>query len=97
MGAILSVAAAALAVRDRLPASANTRELAAAGVLMTYGTDILDTYRQVGVYTGSILKGATPATFRCCSRPSSNSFSICRRRNLSALTFARRCWPVPTR
>ncbi len=52
---------ATLAVRDRLPASSNTRELAAAGVLMTYGTDILDTYRQVGIYTGSILKGAKPA------------------------------------
>jgi putative ABC transport system substrate-binding protein len=52
---------ATLAVRDRLPASSNTRELAATGVLMSYGTDILDTYRQVGIYTGSILKGAKPA------------------------------------
>jgi putative ABC transport system substrate-binding protein len=52
---------ATLAVRDRLPTSSNTRELAAAGVLMAYGTDFLDTYRQVGIYTGSILKGAKPA------------------------------------
>jgi len=52
---------ATLAMRDRLPASSNTRELAAAGVLMTYGTDIANVYRQVGMYTGSILKGADPA------------------------------------
>jgi putative ABC transport system substrate-binding protein len=52
---------ATLAIRDRLPASSNTRELAAAGVLMSYGTDIFDTYRQVGIYTGSVLNGAKPA------------------------------------
>ena len=52
---------ATLAIRDHLPASSNTRELTAAGVLMSYGTDILDTYRQVGIYTGSVLNGAKPA------------------------------------
>jgi putative ABC transport system substrate-binding protein len=28
---------------------------------MSYGTDLVDTYRQIGVYTGQILKGAKPA------------------------------------
>ena len=37
------------------------REFAEAGGLMSYGTNIGDSYRQVGVYTGNILKGAKPA------------------------------------
>jgi putative ABC transport system substrate-binding protein len=35
--------------------------MAEAGLLMSYGTDILDMWRQVGAYTGQILKGAKPA------------------------------------
>jgi putative tryptophan/tyrosine transport system substrate-binding protein len=31
------------------------------GGLMSYGTDLADMFRQVGVYTGKILKGAKPA------------------------------------
>jgi putative tryptophan/tyrosine transport system substrate-binding protein len=37
------------------------REFADAGGLMTYGTNVADMYRQVGIYAGSILKGAKPA------------------------------------
>jgi putative tryptophan/tyrosine transport system substrate-binding protein len=37
------------------------REFAEAGGLMSYGTNIVDTFRQVGVYAGRILKGAKPA------------------------------------
>ena len=47
--------------RDRLPASGSSRELVQAGLLMSYGTNLSDMVRQVGVYTGSILKGAKPA------------------------------------
>ena len=50
-----------LAARDRLPTSAFASELAKAGLLMSYGTSLADVFRQVGVYTGSILKGAKPA------------------------------------
>jgi putative tryptophan/tyrosine transport system substrate-binding protein len=47
--------------RDRIPAAYPDRPAVAAGGLMNYGTDIFDMYRQVGVYAGSILKGAKPA------------------------------------
>ena len=52
---------ATLAARDRIPAAYANRDEAAAGGLMSYGTDIADSYRQVGVYTGKILRGAKPA------------------------------------
>src|SRR5439155_3752726 len=51
---------ATLAARHGIPAAHTTREEVEAGGLMSYGTDTLDTYRQVGVYTGQILKGANP-------------------------------------
>lgn len=52
---------ATLAARERLPAAYSAREIVAAGGLMSYGSDLADMSRQVGVYTGSILKGAKPA------------------------------------
>jgi putative ABC transport system substrate-binding protein len=52
---------ATLSARHGIPAAQSTREEVEAGGLMSYGTDILDMFRQVGVYTGQILKGAKPA------------------------------------
>jgi putative ABC transport system substrate-binding protein len=52
---------ATLAARDRVPAIYGSRELVEAGGLMSYGTSVSDMFHQVGVYTGSILKGAKPA------------------------------------
>jgi putative ABC transport system substrate-binding protein len=51
----------ALAARYAVPTMYHFREYAAAGGLVSYGIDPIETYRQVGVYAGRILKGAKPA------------------------------------
>ena len=51
---------ATLTAHDRIPATYANRDIVAAGGLMSYGTDLADLFRQVGVYTGRILKGAKP-------------------------------------
>jgi putative ABC transport system substrate-binding protein len=50
-----------LAARDRLPTSYSARRMTEAGVLMSYGTDIADSFRHAGIYSGRILKGTKPA------------------------------------
>jgi len=52
---------AALAARHAVPTAFSVRDYAEAGGLMSYGTDVTDAWRQVGLYTGRILKGAKPA------------------------------------
>ena len=50
-----------LATFHKVPAAYPVRDYAEAGGLMSYGSNISETFRQMGVYTGRILKGAKPA------------------------------------
>ena len=50
-----------LATHHRIPVTYPLREFVEVGGLMSYGTNPVDSYRQVGIYTGRLLKGANPA------------------------------------
>ena len=52
---------ATLAMRHVIPTAYSIREFPEVGGLMSYGTDRLDMFRRVGIYTGQVLKGAKPA------------------------------------
>jgi putative ABC transport system substrate-binding protein len=52
---------ATMATRQGIPTIYNAREFPAAGGLMSYGASVVDAYRQTGVYTGKVLRGAKPA------------------------------------
>jgi putative tryptophan/tyrosine transport system substrate-binding protein len=52
---------ATLSARHMIPMSSGSRQITEAGGLMSYGANIADVYRQVGVYVGRILKGDKPA------------------------------------
>jgi putative ABC transport system substrate-binding protein len=52
---------AALAIRHRVPTISQFRNFAAAGGLISYGGDVIDQFRRVGIYTGHILKVEKPA------------------------------------
>ena len=82
--------------RDRIPAAFGNIDAVAVGGLMSYGTDIADMFRQVGVYTGSILEGAKPTDLPVL-QATKFEFRHQPTNGASARQCHRRCSLLPTR
>jgi ABC-type uncharacterized transport system substrate-binding protein len=86
-----------LSIRHAVPAISQYRDFAAAGGLMSYGSDFLDSYRMAGVYTGRVLKGENPAELPVAQATKFEWSSISKPPRRSALACLRRCKRARTR
>src|SRR5262245_23021991 len=87
----------ALAAQHRLPAVYPARYFVASGGLMSYGIELLETYRRQHPMSTASSRVKGPVSCRSSSRPNSSLSSISRPRRHSALTSRRHCSPEPTR
>jgi putative ABC transport system substrate-binding protein len=85
------------ASRHALPMTSGSRDICEVGGLMSYGVNIVDTYRQEGVYTGRLLKGPTPADLPIDQATRFELSSTSRPRRRLASKCRRRCSRGPTR
>jgi putative tryptophan/tyrosine transport system substrate-binding protein len=83
---------ATMAARHGIPMTSSTREIAEAGGLMSYGTNLADVWHQL-----RILKGAKPADLPACNRASSSWSSTPRAHGCSASLSLTNCLLPPTR
>jgi putative ABC transport system substrate-binding protein len=92
-----AVQLATLTARSRIPATYSLRDYVAVGGLMSYGTDFTEAFRQMGMYTGKILKGAKPTDLPVMQSTNSSWSSTFKLRDRSGSRSPQGCFPSSTR